>query len=47
MNWSDAIRGCDVLSMPENMISEEGELLGHVASMKKPYTNKIVDWLSE
>lgn len=26
MIWSDAIRGCDVLSMPENMISEEGGL---------------------
>jgi glutathione peroxidase len=29
------------------MISEEGELLGHVASMKKPYSDKIIDWLSE
>ena len=29
------------------MISEEGELLGHLASMKKPYSDEIIDWLSE
>jgi len=29
------------------MISEEGELLGHIPTIKKPYCNEIIEWLSE
>ena len=29
------------------MINENGELVGHIASMKKPNTKEVIDWLSE
>lgn len=29
------------------MISEEGELLGHVSSIKSPFSKEIIKWLSE